>query len=174
MSWSLPSFQHTYASSRLLPLVVLVIASSLVLPLLFRLFARGPRNTAKALVEYAQKRGYVLLNPSLAQAIGESCLDMLSDPALKNLTFPTADIADIERLTTCTGGWLALSCDVGPKEATIFNCSAGSASFKVAKNKVGGLPPFSGGKRSVLHYVEAFVDRATGSASSNVRNRSSG
>lgn len=171
MSWNLHSFQYTYASSRLVLLVVLVVASSLVLPLLFRLFAHGPRNAAKAVVEYAQKRGYVLLNPSLAQAIDESCLDMLSDPALKNLTVPTADIADIEGLTNCTGGWLALSCEMGTREATIFNCGArpASVSFKVAKIKAGGLPRFSAGKRSVLHYIEAFVDRATGSASSNVQ-----
>ncbi len=43
-------------------LVPLLFALSLIVPILFRLFRSGPRE-ARVVVEYAQRRGYALVNP---------------------------------------------------------------------------------------------------------------
>jgi hypothetical protein len=68
------------------------------LPVIFRLFRRGPRDKARVVVGYAQKKGYVLINPSLAQALDNSRLEMLKNPALRNSIKVPSDIADIAGL----------------------------------------------------------------------------
>jgi hypothetical protein len=47
--------------------VILLFALTLILPRIFRLFRGSPRDKARVVVEYAQRRGYALVNPSLAQ-----------------------------------------------------------------------------------------------------------
>jgi hypothetical protein len=124
-------------------------------------------------VEYAQKRGYVLVNPGVAQALDKSYLEMLKDPAMRGLNRASVDISDIEKLHDGTGDWLAFTCNLGSKEVTIFNLSVtsggtntqgGSIHYKVAKIKAAGLPRFSVGRNSALHTVETVVDKIAGAA----------
>ena len=153
-------------------IVALVFALSVVFPILFRLFRGGPRE-AKAVVEYAQKRGYALVNPGLAQAQDKSYLEMLKDPALRSSSRASVDISDIEKLHNGTGDWLAFTCNLGSNEVTIFNLSVtpkgtntqgGSIHYKIAKIKAAGLPRFSVGRNSALHTVENVVDKITGAS----------
>ena len=154
-------------------LVVFLFALSFVLPILFRLFNSGPREKAGVVVRYAQKRGYVLVNPSLAQALDTSRLEMLKNPALRNSIQASSDIADIERLHDGTGDWLAFTCNLRSKEVTIFNLSVtsrqadtrgGSIPYKVAKIRAAGLPRFSLGRNSALHTFENVVDKIAGAS----------
>jgi hypothetical protein len=148
-------------------LVALLFVLSLILPIIFRLFRSGPRE-ARVVVEYAQKRGYALVNPALAQALDKSYLDMLKNPALKHSTQASSDISDIEKLDDGTGDWLAFTCNLRSREVTIFNLSVtsrrtdtggGSILYKVAKIKAAGLPRFSLGRNSALHTFENVADK---------------
>jgi hypothetical protein len=154
-------------------LVVLLFALSFILPMIFRLFSRGPRDKARVVVGYAQKRGYVLVNPSLAQALDSSRLEMLKNPALRNSIKASSDIADIEGLDNGTGEWFAFTCNLRSKEVTIFNLnvtsrrvgtSGGGIPYKVAKIRAAGLPRFSLGRNSVLHAMEDVVDKVAGAS----------
>jgi hypothetical protein len=159
-----------HSISRFFLPAVLLFALSFIVPMIFRLFSRGPRDRARVVVEYAQKKGYALLNPSLAQALDASRLDMLKDPALRNSIHASADITDIEELANGSGDWLAFTCELGSKEVTIFNLNVSfgtvntrspGVSYKVAKIRAGGLPQFSLGRNSALHTMENVVDRLT-------------
>jgi hypothetical protein len=153
-------------------LVALFFALSLIVPLIFRLFRGGPRE-ARVVVEYAQKRGFALVNPALAQALDKSYLEMLKDPALRNSNKASLDISDIEKLHDGTGDWLAFTCNLRSKEVTIFNLSVtsrradnsgGSICYKVAKIKAAGLPRFSLGRNSALHTFENVVEKVAGAS----------
>src|ERR1700681_3456411 len=110
-----------------LPLLVIVIfVLSILLLMIFRLFRSSPRDKARVVVTYAQRRGYVLLNPSFAQALDTSRLEMMKDPVLRNSLMASTDIADIEGLNGGTGDWLAFTCNLGSKDVTIFNLSVNS------------------------------------------------
>jgi hypothetical protein len=153
-------------------LVVLLLALSFVLPKIFRIvFTRGPRDKAKVVVEYAQKKGYALVNPSLAQALNVSLLEVLKNPAFRNSIRSASDIADIEGLDNGTGEWFAFTCTLRSKEVTIFNLNVTSKSFntdssgisyKVAKIRAAGLPQFSLGRKSVVNTIENAVDKIAG------------
>ena len=155
-------------------LVVLLLALSFILPMIFRIiFTRGPRDKARVLVQYAQKRGYALVNPSLAQALDVSRLEVLKNPALRNSIRSASDIADIEGLDNGTGEWFAFTCNLGSKEVTIFNLNVTSKSvntdssgisYKVAKIRAAGLPRFSLGKNSVVHTIENVVEKVAGAS----------
>jgi hypothetical protein len=158
-------------------LVVFLFALSFILPMIFRLFSSGPRDKARVVVEYAQRRGYVLANPSLAQALDSSRREMLRNPALRNSIKASSDIADIEGLDNGTGEWLAFTCNLRSKEVTIFNLnvtsrrantSGGSIHYKVAKIRTTGLPRFSLGRNSVLHTVENVVDKIVGAPKATI------
>ena len=137
-----------------------------VLPVLYRLFRSGPREM-KGVVEYAQRRGYALVNPTLAQAAEMSPLEMMKNPALRNLERASLDIANIEELDHGTGDWLAFNCKLRSKDVTIFNLSvtsrqgsgAAGIHYKVAKIKAAGLPRFSLGRNSAMHKFENAVDK---------------
>jgi hypothetical protein len=152
--------------SHLPVIVTLAFALSVVLSILYRLFRSGPRE-ARSVVEYAQRRGYALVNPGLAQAVDMSPLEMMKNPALHNLERPSLDIANIEKLDNGTGDWLAFTCRLGSKEATIFNLSVTSRQgsggagihYKVAKIKAAGLPRFSLGRNSAMHTFENTVEK---------------
>lgn len=144
-----------------------VVILSLVLPILYRLFRSGPRE-ARSVVEYAQRRGYALVNPALAQAVELSPIEMMKNPALRNLERASLDIANIEKLDGGTGDWLAFICQLGSKEATIFNLSVSSRRadgrgadlhYRVAKIKAGGLPRFSLARNSAMHTFENVVEK---------------
>lgn len=151
-------------------LVILFFVLSIVVPALFRLLKGGrPRNKVRTILEYTRKRGYSLVNPSVAQAVDSSMLEMLRNPALKSFVKASSDISDVDGLENGTGDWLAFTCNLHSKEVTIFNYSESSPRpdssgrnicYKVAKIKAGGLPRFSVGKKSVAHAVEDFVARA--------------
>lgn len=155
-----------------LPLLVgLLFALSFILPMTMRLFRPGQRDKARVVIDYAQKRGYALVNPSIGGALNASYREMLKDPALRNPIMASADIADIEELGNGTGEWLAFTCNLGSREVTIFNLnvtthSYGSTSpgipYKVAKIAAAGLPKFSLGRNSALHTVERMVGQITG------------
>jgi hypothetical protein len=155
--------------SRIILLFIVFTVLSTVLPTIFRLLRSGGagRDKARALIEYAQKRGYRLVNHEIAQSLDSSFLEMMRNPALKNLTRPSQDIADIDGLQSGTGDWLALACTLRSKEVTVFNFSVTSRSgggirHKVAKIKVAGLPCFSLGRNSAVHAVETVVGRMVG------------
>ena len=154
-------------------LVVLLFVLSLILPIIFRLFRGGPREKAGVAVRFAQKRGYALVNPSLAQALDMSRLEMMKNPALRNSIQASSDIADIEKLHDGTGDWLAFTCNLRSKEVTIFNLSVtsrradargGSIPYKVAKIRAGGLPRFSLGRNSALHTFENTMEKMAGAS----------
>jgi hypothetical protein len=154
-------------------LVVLFFALSFILPMIFRLFSGGPRDKARVVVGYAQKRGYVLVNPSLTQALDSSRLEMLKNPAFRNSIKASSDIADIEGLDNGTGEWLAFNCNLRSKEVTIFNLNVTSRGvgtsgrgipYKVAKIRAAGLPRFSLGRNSVLHAIEDAVNKVAGAS----------
>ena len=157
-------------------LVILMFALSFILPMIFRLFKRGPRDKARVVVEYVLRRGYVLLNPSLAQTLDSSRLEMMRNPALRNPTKASSDIADIEGLDNGTGDWLAFTCDLKSKQVTIFNLSktssinssGASIPYKVAKIRAAGLPRFSLGRNSVLHTVENVVGKMVGAPKTTI------
>src|SRR5437667_3634535 len=149
--------------------IILLFVLSVLLPMIFGLF-RNPTRRVTPLIEYAQKKGYRLLNPSASQISGSSLLQMLKNPALRNLVDASSDLADIDGLGRASGGWLAFTSNLRSKEVTIFNCStAGSinansrpVSYKVAKVKATGLPQFSLGRNSIVHTVEDVVGKMTG------------
>lgn len=147
--------------------IVLVFVLSVLLPMIFGLF-RNPSKKAGPVIEYVQKRGYSLLNPSVSQIQGSSLLEMMKNPSLRNLTDASSDIADIEELNHASGGWLAFTCTLRSKEVTIFNCStagstnANSIPYKVAKIRAAGLPRFSLGKNSIVHTVHDVVGKMVG------------
>ena len=152
-------------------LIILIFVLSILLPMLFRFFRASPRDKAKSVVEYAQRRGYVLVNPALANALDSSLLEMARNPAFKNSIRASSDIADIEELHDGTGDWLAFTCTLRSREATIFNLSVSprrpdtggrSIPYKVVKIKAPGLPRFSLGRNSVVHTVVNVVDKIVG------------
>jgi len=154
-------------------LAVLLFALSFILPIIFRLFSSGPREKARDVVKYAQKRSYALVNPSLAQAIDMSRLEMMKNPALRNSIQAASDIADIEKLHDGTGDWLAFTCNLRSKEVTIFNLSvtsrrvdtrSTSIPYKVAKIRAAGLPRFSLGRNSALNTFENAVEKIAGAS----------
>jgi hypothetical protein len=153
--------------------IVLVLVLSIFLPMIFGLFRflfGNPTKKASPLIEYVQKKGYRLVNPSISQALGRSGLELLKNPALRNLTDASSDIADIDGLDRPSGDWLAFTSNVSSKEVTVFNCSTAGAQsghgrpvpYKVAKIKAAGLPRFSLGKNSVVHSVLDVVDKMVG------------
>jgi hypothetical protein len=148
-------------------LIALVVVVGLVLPTLYRLLRSGPRE-AKTVVEYAQKRGYALLNPGLAHAVDMSPLEMMRDPTFANLERASLDISNIGKLDGGTGDWLAFTCNLRSKEVTIFNlavtsrradASGSNIHYKVGKIKAPGLPRFSLGRKSAMHTFEDAVDK---------------
>src|SRR5690349_23028244 len=143
---------------------MLALGISVVLPIFFRML-RSPREV-KTVIEYAQKRGYALVNPGLAHAVDMSKLEMMRDPAFANLERASLDISNIAKLDRGAGDWLAFTCRLGSKEATIFNLSVTSRrgsgagiNYKVAKIKAAGLPRFSLGRNSAMHTFESTVDK---------------
>jgi len=154
--------------------IFLVFALSVFLPMIFRLirFSLNPTKRATPVIEYAEKKGYRLVNPSATQIPGNSLLEMLKNPAfkLRNLTDASSDLADIDGLDRASGGWLAFAADLRSKEVTIFNCSAAGSinpdsrpiSYKVAKIRAAGLPRFSLGKNSIVHTVQDVVGKMVG------------
>jgi len=153
--------------------IVLVFVLTVFLPMIFGLFRflfGNPTKKANPLIEYVQKKGYRLVNPSISHALGSSGLELLKNPALRNLTDASSDIADIDGLDRPSGGRLAFTCNVRSKEVTVFNCSTvgarnghgGPIPYKVAKIKAAGLPRFSLGKNSVVHSVLDVVDKMVG------------
>ena len=138
-------------------LVILFFVLSIVVPALFRLLKGGrPRNKVRTILEYTRKRGYSLVNPSVAQAVDSSMLEILRNPALKSLVKASSDISDVDGLENDTGDWLAFTCNLHSKEVTIFNYSESSPRpdssdrnicYKVAKIKAGGTAPVFGGEK---------------------------
>lgn len=152
-------------------LVALLFGLSVILRLILRLFIRSPKDKAKAIIGYAHKRGYALVNPSFAQAWEDSPTEMLKNPTLRNSIRASSDIADIEELADGTGDWLAFTCNLRSKDITIFNLSVPSPRadgrqqnihYKVAKIRTVDLPRFSLGRNSVVHSVENVVARVLG------------
>ena len=149
--------------------IILMFVLSVLLPMIFGLF-RNPTRRVTPVIEYAQKKGYRLLNPSASQISGSSLLQMLKNPALRNLVDASSDLADIDGLDHATGGWLAFTSNLRSKEVTIFNCSTiGSinansrpVSYKVAKINAQGLPRFSLGRNSIVHTVQDVVGKMVG------------
>lgn len=145
--------------------VMLALGLSVVLPIFFRML-RSPREV-KTVVEYAQKRGYALVNPGLAHAVDMSPLQMMKDPAFAHFERASLDISNIAKLDRGTGDWLAFTCRLGSKEATIFNLSVTSRQgsggagihYKVAKIKAAGLPLFALARNSAMHTFENTVNK---------------
>lgn len=157
--------------SHFILLAFLLLALGSLVPMIFRFFRPSPRDNARSVVEYAQKRGYALVNPAIAQALDNSLLQMMTNPALRNSVRAASDVADIGGLANGTGDWLAFTCTLRSKEVTIFNfnVSSGSANtpavnirYKVAKIRAAALPQFSLGRNSTLHAFENAVDRIVG------------
>jgi hypothetical protein len=129
-------------------LIPVIVVLTFIVPALYRLLRKGPRK-AKTVVEYAQKRGYALVNPVAAHAVDMSPLEMMRDPTFANLQRASLDISDIRELERGTGDWLAFICSLRSKEVTVFNLTRPSRQtdgrgsnlqYKVAKIKAPGLP----------------------------------
>src|SRR5215470_347629 len=155
-------------------LAVLLVALSSLVPMIFRLFRRNPRDKVRGLIEYAQKREFLLVNPAIAQALDNSLLEMVKNPAIRDSVRAASDLADIEGLENGTGDWLAFTCTLRSKQVTIFNFNVnrGSANsravnirYKVAKIRAAGLPEFSLGRNSAIHTLENVVDKISGTPS---------
>lgn len=164
--------EQTRSMSHFPLLIALLFVLIFVLSAIIRLFS-GPRppNQAKGAVEYAQKKGYALINPAISQALGSSPLEMLKNPALRNSIRAGSDISDIEGLDNGTGDWLAFTCNLRSHEVTIFNlsvtpraanASSGNVHYKVAKISAADLPRFSLGRNSGLHTLENVVGKLVG------------
>jgi hypothetical protein len=149
--------------------MILLFVLSVFLPMVFGLF-RDPSRRARPVLEYVQKKGYRLVNPSVSQVLSSSRLEMLKNPALRNLVDASSDIADIDGLGHASGGWLAFTGNLRSKEVTIFNCSTAGAinansrptPYKVAKIRAAELPRFSLGKNSIGHTVLDAVGKMAG------------
>ena len=156
-------------NSRDMKYIILLFVLSVLLPMVFGLF-RNPSKKGTPVIEYAQRKGYRLLNPSASQIPGSSLLEMLKNPALRNLVDASSDIADIDGLDHATGGWLAFTSNLRSKEVTIFNCSTiGSINansrpipHRVAKINAQGLPRFSLGKNSIVGTIQDVVGKIVG------------
>lgn len=147
--------------------VIVAFALSAILSVFYRVFRTGAREM-RGVVEYAQRRGYTLVNPGVTQVVDMSPLEMMKNPALRNLERASLDIADIGKFDRGTGDWLAFTGRLGSKETTIFNLTVSSRRtdgrgadihFKVAKIKAAGLPRFSLGRNSAMHTFENAVDK---------------
>lgn len=159
-------------------LILLLFALTSLVPMIFRRFRSSPRETARSVVEYAQKKGFALVNPSIAQALNDSLLQMSKNPALRNAVRAASDLADIEGLENGTGDWLAFTCTLRSKEVTIFNLSAFPRTvntsgayirYKVAKIRAAGLPQFSLGRNSGIHNLESLVDKISGTPKQDIQ-----
>src|SRR5467141_1890723 len=95
-------------TARNMKYIILLFVLSVLLPMVFGLF-RNPTKKVTPVIEYAQRKGYRLVNPSASQIPGSSLLEMLKNPALRNLADASSDIADIEGLDRARGGWLAFT-----------------------------------------------------------------
>ena len=153
--------------------MILLLVLGVFLPMilgLFRSLFRNPSKKATPVIEYAQRKGYRLLNPSASQIPGSSVFEMLKNPALRNLVHASSDVADIDGLDHASGGWLAFTSNLRSKEVTIFNCSTiGSINansrpipHKVAKINAQGLPRFSLGKNSIVSTIQDVVGKMVG------------
>ena len=153
--------------------MILLLVLGVFLPMilgLFRSLFRNPSKKATPVIEYAQRKGYRLLNPSASQIPGSSVFEMLKNPALRNLVDASSDVADIDGLDHASGGWLAFTSNLRSKEVTIFNCStSGSINansrpipHKVAKINAQGLPRFSLGKNSIVSTIQDVVGKMVG------------
>jgi len=153
--------------------MILLLVLGVFLPMilgLFRSLFRNPSKKATPVIEYAQRKGYRLLNPSASQIPGSSVFEMLKNPALRNLVDASSDVADIDGLDHASGGWLAFTSNLRSKEVTIFNCSTvGSINansrpipHKVAKINAQGLPRFSLGKNSIVSTIQDVVGKMVG------------
>lgn len=155
--------------------MILLFVLGVFLPLIFVLF-RGlfgnPSKKVTPVIEYVQKKGYRLVNSSAIGIPGSSLLEMLKNPALRNLVDASSDLADIDGLDHASGGWLAFTSNLQSKEVTIFNCStagsinanSGPIPYKVAKIKAQGLPRFSLGKNSIVHTIQDVARKMAGEA----------
>ncbi len=153
--------------------VILLLVLGVFLPMIFGFFRslfRNPSQKVTPVIEYVQKKGYRLVNPSASQIPGSSVLEMLKNPALRNLVDASSDVADIDGLDHATGGWLALASNLRSREVTVFNCSTiGSINansrpipHKVAKINAQGLPRFSLGKNSIVSTIQDVVGKMVG------------
>src|SRR5438094_10608359 len=88
--------------------IILMFVLSVLLPMVFGLF-RNPTRRVIPVIEYAQKKGYRLLNPAASQIPGSYVLDMFKIPAFRNLMDVLSDLADIDRLDHATGRVFALT-----------------------------------------------------------------
>jgi hypothetical protein len=160
-------------AARNMKYMTLLFVLGVLLPMIigfFRSLFRNPSKKVTPVIEYVQKKGYRLVNPSASQIPGSSLLEMLKNPALRNLLDASSDVADIDGLDHASGGWLAFTSNLRSKEVTIFNCSTiGSINtnsrpipYKVAKIKAQGLPRFSLGKNSIVHTVQDAVGKMVG------------
>jgi len=153
--------------------MILLLVLGVFLPMilgLFRSLFRNPSKKATPVIEYAQRKGYRLLNPSASQIPGSSVFEMLKNTALRKLVDASSDVADIDGLDHASGGWLAFTSNLRSKEVTIFNCSTvGSINansrpipHKVAKINAQGLPRFSLGKNSIVSTIQDVVGKMVG------------
>lgn len=152
-------------------LAVVLFLLSIAAQVVLRGFRGGPRKQARAIVDYVQRRGYVLVNPVIAQVLDVSRLEMARNPALRQLVKASADVSDIEGLEQGNEDWLAFKLEIARKETTVFNLSvsprnpastSGGVRYKVAKIKAPGLPRFLLGKNSIEHTVHDVVDNVVG------------
>src|SRR5207302_1325451 len=100
--------QTRETTARNMKYIILLFVLSVFLPMIFGLF-RNPSKKLTPVIEYAQKKGYSLVNPCASQIPGSSLLEMLKNPALRNLVDASSDLADIDELDRASGGWLAFT-----------------------------------------------------------------
>ena len=140
------------------------------------LFGKAGRQHGRVVVDFVQKRGYELLNPTLANALDKSLLDVIKDPSMRDFVRATSDITDIDGFADGGDDWFGFRCEIGSKAATVFNFThtpplhsdTGPASYRVAKIQADGLPRFSLEPRSVVTAVEALTGKLLNQPESTV------
>ena len=157
--------------NHIIVLVGIVFLLSIALQIVFRRSRGGPRERARSIVNYVQRKGYTLVNPVIAQVLDASRWEMARNPALRQLVKASADVSDIEGLEEGNEDWLAFKFEIARKETTILNLSvsprnpastSGGVRYKVAKIRTPGIPRFLLGPNSIEHTVHDVVDHVVG------------
>ena len=147
----------------MLLMVVLFVGSVL------RSVMRGPsrfRKQLRMVVEYVERKGYVLLNPAILTMKDQSMPALVQLAMAGEFVRATTGITDIEPFDRGTDrNAFAFVCTLGGKEVTIFtfgvapplNTDSSGPQYRVAKIRAAGLPRFSLARHSAVEKIQKLT-----------------